>query len=667
MSAAPALLHARSGDPNAVMIRLLVVDDAVEHARMVTEFLRASGAWPDAEIQIAESYDQALAALITPPPFDLSVVDYMLGARDGLGLIRELKQRDIDTSVIVLTGQGAEDVAVEAMKAGAADYLSKANLTIEGLERAVRHALALRAGEQQRRQAEAALRASEERFRALVENSSDALLLIDAVGRVTYFSPSSSRHLGWGSEEIVGESIFDFLHPDDRDAVSVRLTEALRSPGKPITQDIRLQHADGSWREIESIAVNRLSDPSVAAIVVNARDITDRRKLEEQLRHAQKMEAVGQLAGGIAHDFNNLLTAILGYCNLMRDDLPAGDPLRADLDEIHSAGERAASLTRQLLAFSRRQMLQPQVIDMNTVVQQLEKLLRRLLSEDVELVTALATDLMNVRVDPASIEQILVNLAVNARDAMPRGGRLTIETANVDLDDSFVITHVPMKAARYVMLAVGDTGQGMDADTRARVFEPFFTTKEQGRGSGLGLATVYGMVKQSGGYIWVYSEPDHGTVFKVYFPPAEQRTSTAGAINAGRRASDAMHGWETVLLVEDEDAVRALGREVLRRHGYVVLEARHGVDALRVAERHPDAIHLMITDLVMPHMGGRDLVERLATVRPKMKVLFMSGYTDHAVMHRDLTPGTPFLQKPFTPEAFARKVRSVLDHQPVSG
>jgi PAS domain S-box-containing protein len=649
------------------MIRLLVVDDAVEHARMVTEFLRASGEFPDAAIQIAESYDQALAALIAPPPFDLSVVDYMLGARDGLGLIRELKQRDIDTSVIVLTGQGAEDVAVEAMKAGAADYLSKANLTIEGLERAVRHALALRAGEQQRRQAEAALRASEERFRALVENSSDALLLIDAEGRVTYISPSSSRHLGWGSEEMIGESIFDFVHPDDRDAVSVRLTEALGSPGKPITQDIRLQHADGSWREIESIAVNRLSDPSVAAIVVNARDITDRRKLEEQLRHAQKMEAVGQLAGGIAHDFNNLLTAILGYCNLMRDDMPAGDPLRADLDEIHSAGERAASLTRQLLAFSRRQMLQPQVIDMNTVVQQLEKLLRRLMSEDVELVTALAPDLMNVRVDPASIEQILVNLAVNARDAMPRGGRLTIETANVDLDDSFVITHVPMKAARYVMLAVGDTGQGMDADTRARVFEPFFTTKEQGKGSGLGLATVYGMVKQSGGYIWVYSEPDHGTVFKVYFPPAEQRTSTGGAIDAGRRASDAMHGWETVLLVEDEDAVRALAREVLRRHGYVVLEARHGVDALRVAERHPDAIHLMITDLVMPHMGGRDLVERLATVRPKMKVLFMSGYTDHAVMHRDLTPGTAFLQKPFTPEAFARKVRSVLDHQPVSG
>ncbi|HXI29582.1 MAG TPA: ATP-binding protein, partial [Vicinamibacterales bacterium] len=292
---------------------------------------------------------------------------------------------------------------------------------------------------------------------------------------------------------------------------------------------------------------------------------------------------------------------------------------------------------------------------------------RRLISEDVELVTSLAADLMNVRVDPASIEQILVNLAVNARDAMPSGGRLTIETANVDLDETFVIAHVPMRAARYVMIAVGDTGQGMDADTRARVFEPFFTTKEQGKGSGLGLATVYGMVKQSGGYIWVYSEPGHGTVFKVYFPPAQQRVVAVDSNNAGRRSSDAMHGWETVLLVEDEDAVRALAREVLRRHGYVVLEARHGVDALRVAERHPDDIHLMVTDLVMPHMGGRDLGERLQQARPKMKVLFMSGYTDHAVMHRDLTPGTAFLQKPFTPEAFARKVRSVLDQQAVTG
>jgi PAS domain S-box-containing protein len=644
-------------------MKLLVVDDAAEHARMVVEVLRAGEGWPGAEIGLATSYDQALDVLTATVP-DVAVLDYRLGSRDGLSLLREMRQRGIDTAVVVLTGHGDEDVAVEAMKAGAADYLSKTNLTVEGLERAVRHALALRAGEQQRRQAQTALRASEERFRALVENSSDALLLIDAEARVTYVTPSSTRHLGWRPEQMVGRSMFEFLHPEDRE-MGTRLGDALQSAGKPVTAQVRFLHADGSWRIMEGVAVNRLGDPSVGAIVCNLRDITDRRRLEEQLRQAQKMEAVGQLAAGVAHDFNNLLTAILGYCNLLLDELAREDPLRSDLEEIQAAAERAAALTRQLLAFSRRQMLHPEIVDINTIVQQIEKLLRRLISEDVELVTALARDLTPVRADPGSIEQILVNLAVNARDAMPVGGRLTIETANVELDDTYAVTHVTMKPGPYVMLAVSDTGAGMDDATRSRLFEPFFTTKEQGKGSGLGLATVYGMVKQSGGYIWVYSEPGHGTAFKVYLPPAAQRsTSEEGG---GRREDAVARGWETVLLVEDEDAVRALAREVLRRHGYVVLEARHGVDALRVAERHTDDIHLMITDVVMPLMSGRDLAERLSSVRPAMKVLFMSGYTDHAVMQRDLTPGSAFIQKPFTPEVFARKVRTILDGQPVRG
>jgi len=646
-------------------MRLLVVDDAIEHATMVVEFLRASGAWPGAEIATAASYERALA-MLQATVYDVAVVDYMLGARDGVSLLRELRELSIDTAVVILTGHGAEDVAVEAMKAGAADYLSKTTLTIEGLERAVRHALALRAGERQRRQAEAALRESEERFRALVENSSDALMLIDAEARVTYITPSSTRHLGWRAEQIVGRSVFDFLHPEDRELAGERMAETLRHPGKAVTAEVRVLHADGSWRILEGVGVNHIAEPAVGAIVVNARDVTERRKLEDQLRQSQKMEAVGQLAGGVAHDFNNLLTAILGYCNLILDDLPPEDPRRSDLEEIQSAGERAAALTRQLLAFSRRQMLHPQIVDINAVVQQLEKLLRRLISEDVELMTALAPDLMAVRVDPAAVEQILVSLAVNARDAMPVGGRLTIETANVELDEAYAVTHVTMRPGAYVMLAVSDTGEGMEEATRARVFEPFFTTKEQGKGSGLGLATVYGMVKQSGGYIWVYSEIGHGTSFKVYLPPAAERSPVDDG-RGGRRETDAMHGWETVLLVEDEDAVRALAREVLRRHGYVVLEARHGVDALRVAERHTDAIHLMVTDVVMPHMSGRDLAERLSTVRPAMKVLFMSGYTDHAVMHRDLTPGSAFIQKPFTPETFARKVRTILDGEPVRG
>ena len=637
-------------------LRLLVVDDAPEHARMVEEFIRASAAWIDAEVRIAVTYDEALCAF-KEQTFDVACFDYLLGARNGLSLLKEIRQNGIDTPVIVLTSRGAEDVAVLAMKSGAADYLSKGNLTVESLERTIRHALALHAEERQRWHAEAALRASEERFRALVENSSDALLLLDADGRVKYMTPSSVRHLGWTPEQLIGRSILEFMHPDDGERVGGRIREALDLPGKSLGGEVRFHHADGSWRIMEGVGVNRLADPAVAGIVVNVRDITERRKLEDQLRQAQKMEAVGQLAGGVAHDFNNLLTAILGYCHLMLDEIPEGDPLRLDLLEIQAAGDRAASLTRQLLAFSRRQMLQPQVVDINLLVTQLEKLLRRLISEDVELVTALAPGLRPVTVDPASVEQILVNLAVNARDAMPTGGRLTIETANVDLDEAYAVTHVAMPAGPYVMLAVSDSGQGMDAPTRARIFEPFFTTKEQGKGSGLGLATVYGIVKQSGGYIWVYSEPGHGTSFKVYLPP------TAAASVARPTAHDPAHvaGWETVLLVEDEDAVRALAREVLRRHGYVVLEARHGVDALSVAERHADAIHLLVTDVVMPHMSGRALSERLAGARPQMKTLFMSGYTDHALLPEDLTPGGEFLQKPFTPEALAGRVRHLLD------
>ncbi len=640
-------------------VRLLVVNDARDRSGIVAQFISLTDDWADAAVVVADSYDGALAA-IDREPFDLAFVDYWLDTHNGVSLLREIRRRGVETPVVILTSRGAEEVAVEAMKAGAADYLVKSQLSAEALGRSIRHALALSGEERQRRYAQAAVRVSEERFRALVENSSDVLLLIDADGRLVYLTPSARRHLGWLSSDMLGKSVFDFLHPDDRGPAGERIAEMLRRPGEMLTHEMRFQHADGVWRDMEGIAVNRLSEPSVGAIVINARDVTDRKRLEEQLRHSQKMDAVGQLAGGVAHDFNNLLTAILGYCNLMLDEVPPEDPLRLDLEEIRQAGERAAVLTQQLLAFSRRQMLQPQIVDINTLVFQMEKMLRRLIGNEIELVTALAPDLKPVKVDPASIEQVLVNLAMNARDAMPAGGRLTIETTMIDLDSAYADMHATVVPGPYVMLAVSDTGQGMDAATRARVFEPFFTTKEQGKGVGLGLATVYGIVKQSGGYIWVYSEPEHGTVFKVYFP---QSVLPVRTMPAAQTASDAdqPRGWETVLLVEDEGAVRTLAREVLRRHGYVVLEAQHGLDALRVAERHQDPIHLMVTDVVMPHMSGRDLSRRFAETRPGMKVLFVSGYTDHVVMHRELTPGSAFLQKPFTPDNLARAVRQVLD------
>src|SRR5438552_3179557 len=348
-------------------LRVLVVDDALEYAEMVVELLRSSDAWREARTETAGTYEAALAALSTRP-FDIAFVDYWLGSRDGLSLLREVRDKGIETPVIILTGHGAEDVAVQAMKAGAADYLGKTHVSVETLDRAIRHALALRMEERQRRQAENALRESEERFRALVENSSDALLLLDDQARVEYASASSERQLGWKPEQIRGRSIFDVLHPDDRGVVAARLADSLGTPGGSARVELRFQHADGSFRIMESVAVNRFNEPSVGSIVVNARDITERRKLEDQLQQAQKMEAVGQLAGGVAHDFNNLLTAILGYCDLMLEEIPRDDPMRDDLEEIHRAAERGTALTRQLLAFGRRQVLQPQVVDVNAIV-----------------------------------------------------------------------------------------------------------------------------------------------------------------------------------------------------------------------------------------------------------------------------------------------------------
>jgi CheY-like chemotaxis protein len=370
------------------------------------------------------------------------------------------------------------------------------------------------------------------------------------------------------------------------------------------------------------------------------------------------MEAVGRLAGGVAHDFNNLLTAILGYCNLALEEMPADGPTRRDLEEIRDAGERAAMLTRQLLAFSRRQTLQPEPVDLNALVRQFEKMLGRLLGEDVALDADLATDLPLVRADPASIEQIIANLAINARDAMPAGGRLTIETARVDLDQAYVDAHATVVPGSYVRLAVTDTGHGMDTATLARAFEPFFTTKPRGKGTGLGLSTVYGIVKQTGGYIWAYSELGLGTVFKIYLPLADRPTAAASQKETARPAVTAP---ETILVVEDEDAVRGLTCEVLRRRGYRVLEAAHGVDALKVVEGHSAHIDLLLTDVVMPYMNGRDLAAQMATLRPATRVLFVSGYTDHVAARQELAAGAPFLQKPFTPDVLARKVRGVLD------
>jgi two-component system cell cycle sensor histidine kinase/response regulator CckA len=404
----------------------------------------------------------------------------------------------------------------------------------------------------------------------------------------------------------------------------------------------------------------RGSGGEVQGAIGMALDVTDRKKLEEQFRQSQKMEAVGRLAGGIAHDFNNLLMVIQGYADLLAEQLPASDSLRRKAEQIQTAAQRATSLTQQLLAFSRRQMLAPKVLNVHGVVADMEKILRRLIGEDIELQTFSAPDLWLVKADRSQIEQVIMNLAVNARDAMPRGGRLTIETANVDIDGSTLHPPAVLPPGNYVMLAVTDNGCGMDAETQAHIFEPFFTTKEKGKGTGLGLATVYGVVKQSGGYIWVYSEPDHGTTFKIYLPKIDVDIAGAGR----DRPVDTRllsRGSEVVLLVEDETGVRELARQYLEMSGYTVLEAEDGHTALELAGMHAGPIHLLLTDVVMPGISGRELADRVAAIRPGIKIVYMSGYTDQSVIHHGILEGDAvLLQKPFTLAALAAKLREIL-------
>jgi signal transduction histidine kinase/ActR/RegA family two-component response regulator len=403
----------------------------------------------------------------------------------------------------------------------------------------------------------------------------------------------------------------------------------------------------------------------VATAIEHKRAENALRQSEKQLWQSQKMEAVGRLAGGVAHDFNNLLTVIKGYTELMLEELKPSDPMRAEMDEVQKAADRAATLTRQLLAFSRRQVLAPKVVNLNYLVEDMNKLLRRLLGEDIELCVRLADNLGSAKADPGQIEQVIMNLAVNARDAMPRGGKLTLETANIELDAAYSRQHAPVVPGSYVMLAITDTGSGIDAETLSHVFEPFFTTKEQGKGTGLGLSTVYGIVKQSGGYIWPYSEPGMGTSFKIYLPRVAEKAERA---QARAQASSGLGGTETILLVEDEEGVRGLTRQILQRHGYTVLEAEHGQDALRLCERYSGPIHLLLSDVVLAaQMSGRELVQHLAPLRREMKVLYMSGYSDEAIVHHGvLEPGTAFLQKPFTTESLMRKLREVLDPKKIT-
>ena len=511
-----------------------------------------------------------------------------------------------------------------------------------------------------------ALRREREFLRAVLESLSDAVVACDADGTLTVFNHASRELHGLPEEPIPPDrwaEHYALLRPDGSTRMPVEEIPLYRALGGETIRDVDMVVAPKGHRPRFVMASGQpVVDPDGRKLgaVVAMRDVTQRRDLEAQLLQAQKMEAVGQLAGGVAHDFNNLLTVISSYSEMLLDDLDADAPGRGDLEEIKHAAARAAALTRQLLAFSRKQVLQPRVLDLNTeVLAGLEKMLRRLIGEDIELVTTLASDLALVHADPGQLEQVVVNLAVNARDAMPNGGRLTIETANAELGADDAGRHIGVQPGHYVMLAVSDTGTGMSGETLGRMFEPFFTTKEQGKGTGLGLATVHGIVKQSAGDIWVYSEPGQGTTFKIYLPRVEEPSAMPAAV----APSQLEHGGqETILLVEDDDALRVLARKILVSRGYTVLDARNGEDALAVIERVAQRIDLVATDAVMPGMSGRALAERVGTLRPTTRVLLMSGYTDDDMIRRGiLDPRIAFLQKPFTPGALARKVREVLD------
>jgi len=606
-------------------IRVLLVEDNPGDARLFTELVRDTGAGQWRLVQV----DRLSAALdrLRSEPFDVMLLDLSLPDADGLDTLIRAHAEAPKIPIVVLTGHDDEALAVRAVRAGAQDYLVKGRMDGDLLVRSIRYA-------SERRRSIEALERREEHYRSLIENSMDLISILNLDGTIRYVSPSHERMLGYPLDELVGKNVLSFVHPQDRAHVQTAMVKG--NNGRPV--ECRVRHSDGSWRVLESFSRDLSHIAGVNGMVLNARDITERKHLEEQLHHSQRLEAVGRLAGGVAHDFNNLLMVITGYSHMLLDAMFPSDPARKDLEQVVKASERATDLTRQLLAFSRRQGVRASLVNLNALVQEMDRMLRRVLGEDIELIIKLAPELKTVHADPGQIEQVILNMVVNARDAMSSGGRLLIETANAGQPNPGCVT-----------ISISDTGVGMDSQVLSRVFEPFFTTKEHG--TGLGLATSYGIIKENGGDLRVESTPGKGTTFHIELPVTEQTSDDLELPDE----KQAPRGTETILLVEDEDPVRRVVETMLKRHGYKVLASASSNGAIAASEQHRGVIHLLITDIRMPGMSGRKMAECLTAHRPDMKVLYVSGYGD--VMSNN---DAHFLQKPFSTEELAMKIREML-------
>ena len=641
-------------------LRILLVEDSATDAKLVLQEIRRAGHTIEFE-RVEDAGAMRLA--LEKSKWDVVISDWSMPRFSALAALTLLKEKRVGIPFIIASGMVGEEAAVEAMRAGADDYVLKDKLRRlpAAIERAVREYESRGAHQH----TEEARRASEFKFSRLAESGILGIVFGDHDGDILDANDTFLRMTGYTREDLHANRVRwrDLTAPEWQDvtnrgirelnatgAASPYTKEYIRKDGTRIAVLVGIAMVDA----VQSIAF-------MVDLTAQNRAEAALEETEAQLRQSQKMEAVGRLAGGVAHDFNNMLSVILCYSELVADHLAPEDPLRADVEEIAKAGMRAAALTRQLLTFSRQEVVELKVLALNDLVASMDKMLQRVLGEDVDLVSLPGLQLGRICADPSNIEQVIMNLALNSRDAMPTGGKLTIETSNVVLDEVHASEHLGVTPGRYVMLAVSDNGTGMDQETQRRIFEPFFTTKDKGKGTGLGLSTVFGIIKQCNGSIWVYSEPGHGTTFKIYIPRVDAEVdATSHVIEPVKRG-----GTETILLVEDEAQIRSVARVILVKLGYSVIEARNATEALQQSASHSGAIDLLLTDVVMPQMNGLELAKRLVRERPTTKILYMSGYTDDAlVRHGAIDLGIAYLQKPLTPDKLARKVRAVLDAEP---